>query len=58
MLKADAIRHFKTGMELAKQLNIDRQRVYKWPDTVPPKWAIRIERLTKGKVKMDKSLYQ
>lgn len=57
MLKKDAVKFFGSGSELAKRLGIRRQAVYQWPDVVPFKKAMRLEELTKGSLKMKKSLY-
>lgn len=51
MQKADAIKHFGTGSELARKLGVGKALVSKWGEEVPQRYQYEIERLTKGKLK-------
>jgi hypothetical protein len=51
MKKKDAIEYFRSVQLLARALKITRQAVYDWGDEVPEKSALKIERLTKGKLR-------
>lgn len=53
MNKSIAIKHFGSGIKLAKALKIKPSAVYQWPETIPRLRAFEIERLTKGKLKAD-----
>jgi hypothetical protein len=57
MLKATAIKHYKTAYKVAKALGVSRQYVYQWPDVVPIKCARRLEEISEGKVKVKVRLY-
>lgn len=58
MNKRQAIIYFKTQAEIARVLNITRQAVNKWPDVVPIKQAWKLEKASKGAVKMRLSDYR
>ncbi|ASX25886.1 Cro/CI family transcriptional regulator [Candidatus Williamhamiltonella defendens] len=58
MFKSDAIKHFGKGNLLAKFLNITSGSVSQWGDVIPEKQALRLEKLTKGSLKYDPTLYK
>ena len=58
MLKANAIKHFKRAAYLALALGITKGYISQWGDIVPEKQALRLERLTKGALKYDPSMYK
>lgn len=51
MRTEEAISHFGTAAELARQLGISRQSVHDWGDYVPEGRAYQIEVLTNGALK-------
>lgn len=57
MLKADAIKHYKTSYKLAQAIGISPSAVYQWGTLVPPPSAIKIEIHTQGKIKVNPHLY-
>ena len=62
MYKKDAIEHYG-GLNhggqarLAEVLDITPGSVSQWGDLVPEKQALKLEKLTKGKLKYDPALY-
>ena len=59
MRKSEAIKHFGSVSELAQKLGVTDVAVYKWKgDKVPKGRAYELEKLTKGKLKVDPALYQ
>jgi predicted transcriptional regulator len=58
MKKQTALKEFRTQENLASALKITQAAVSKWPDLVPEKQALKIDRLTQGKLKYDPELYQ
>ncbi len=50
MKKSKAIEYYGGGSALARALNISKQAVSKWPDIVPIKQALALERKTGGKL--------
>lgn len=61
MLKSDVVSYFrtkgKTLTQVAKMLNLSVGSVSGWPDIIPEVNALKLERLTKGELKYDESLY-
>jgi len=58
MLTKDAIAHFGNSQaELARALNIRPQSVADWGAIVPPLRQIQIEKITRGKLKADASIF-
>lgn len=53
MTKQEAIEHFGSGAELARQLGIERSAVSLWGSEIPSGRQFQIEVLTKGKLKAD-----
>ena len=58
MRKKDAIAHFGSGAELARALEISRQAVDQWPEIVPFKAAIEIQRISGDKLMVNLTLYR
>lgn len=58
MDKKDVINHFGSLANAGRALEISRQAVGSWPDLVPILQAIEIERISGGKLKVDKSRYR
>lgn len=57
MLKSDAISYYGTQQRLAAAIGRAESTVSEWPDVVPLASAVLIERATRGKRKVDYSLY-
>ncbi len=55
--KEDVIEHYGSAAEAARELEISRQAVHKWPELVPMRTAYRIQVLTKNKLKVDPKDY-
>lgn len=60
MKYSTALGHFKTGLAIAKKLGIRSQAVYAWKKkgVVPQKQAIRLQALSRDKVKVDPKVYE
>jgi hypothetical protein len=52
-----AIEHFGSVIKLADALDITRDAVYKWGDTVPELTAYKLQVLTAGKLQVDPRCY-
>lgn len=57
MYLQDAIKYYKTKVEIARALNITRQTVQKWPEIVPIGHAAVLHLLTDGKLQCNLKLY-
>lgn len=57
MLKKVVVKHFGGISKTANALNISHPAVCRWGEVIPEKQAFVIERITKGKLKYDASLY-
>lgn len=57
MLKADVLTHYKTATKAAQALEISKAAVSRWGDVVPLVRAYDFERITRKKLKVDRSLY-
>lgn len=57
MYKASVLNHFGGTVKTAGALGISHSAVCQWVEIVPEKQALRIERITKGRLKYDPSLY-
>lgn len=57
MLKADVLNHYRTQVAIAKAAGITQAAVSKWPDVVPEGSAYKLESVSSGALKVDKSLY-
>ena len=51
MNKKDAIKHFGNAANLAKALNVSRQAITLWGDTVPLLRQYQLQELTNGELK-------
>lgn len=58
MKTEDAIRHFGSRAELARQLGLTRATLTSWGPRVPPLRAVILEELTAGKLKFDPAEYR
>ena len=58
MRKSEVIEHFGGVSKTASVLGISPPAVCRWGEVIPQKQAFVIERITKGKLKYDASLYQ
>lgn len=58
MRKLEVIEYFGGVSKTASTLGISHPAVSRWGDIIPEKQAFFIERITKGKLKYDASLYQ
>lgn len=50
MEKSKAIEYFGGVGKLASQLDISRQAIHAWGDTVPDKWVYKLHYLSEGKL--------
>lgn len=58
MFKSVVLEHFGGNQSaVARFLGITRASVNGWPDLIPEVSALRLERLTKGKLKANAALY-
>lgn len=57
MNKSNVIEYFGDIRRTADALGISYQAVYKWPDLVPRSSAYQIQVVTRGKLKVDPSVY-
>jgi len=55
-----AMKFYKTGLAIAKALNIKPQAVYAWKKSgvVPEKRAVRLQAHSKGKCPVDPKVYE
>jgi len=58
MLKSTVVDYYETQTKVAAALGITRSGVSIWPELIPEKQAMRLERLTEGALKYDPSLYE
>jgi DNA-binding transcriptional regulator YdaS (Cro superfamily) len=59
MLIRDAINYFGSKAKLAEALGVNRSAISNWRGELVPRWrAYELERITKGKLRLDPSLYQ
>ncbi len=57
MFKERVVKHFGNQTILAKTLRVSCASVSQWGEIIPEKQAMRLERLTEGKLQYDESLY-
>lgn len=57
MNKSEATAFFNTQREIALLLGVTEQAVSQWGDIIPEGAALKLEKLTNGKLKYDASLY-
>ena len=58
MYKADVVGHFEKVKHIAEVLGITPGSISQWGKVIPEKQAMRLERITKGKLKYIASLYE
>lgn len=58
MYKSEVVKHFGGISKTAIALNISHPAVCRWGKVIPEKQAFVIERITKGALKYDVSLYR
>ncbi len=58
MTKSSVIKYFKSTTATARFLNISQAAVSKWPEIIPEKQAMRLDRLTNGALEYNESLYE
>ena len=58
MKKDDVLDHFGTLEKVAVALGISVSAVSQWGDVIPEKNAYRLQEITKGKLKVQHSLYR
>ncbi|MBQ4781942.1 hypothetical protein F9U38_15605 [Pectobacterium versatile] len=58
MLKSEVTNHFGGVVKTAEALGIKHPAVCRWGDVVPEKQAMRIERITSGKLKYNPDVYR
>lgn len=58
MHKNDVIAYFGNGTKTAKALGISKSTVSLWDVVIPWKYALLVEKVTKGGIKYDAALYQ
>ena len=58
MWKKDAVLHFGSQRAVAEALRVTEQAISAWPEIIPEGKAYKLQVLTKGKLKVDESLYQ
>ena len=58
MLKTKVIKHFGDGPRTAAALEITKQAVTGWGEVVPRGTAYEVQVLTKGQLKVDRSIYR
>jgi DNA-binding transcriptional regulator YdaS (Cro superfamily) len=58
MRKSDVLLFFKNGSKTARALGITKSAVSQWPDTIPEAMAYRAQAASKGKLKVDPTVYQ
>lgn len=58
MYKTDVLGHFKTGTAVARAIGVTKSAVSQWKDIIPEAMAYRVQAATRGKLKVDPSLYR
>jgi len=59
MLKSDVIEFFGTGSEVKRVLGLKSTgTVSQWPEIIPEKQALKIDRLTNGRLAYNPDLYR
>lgn len=57
MWKTDVFNFYGSWTAIAKVLFITPSAVAQWPELIPEKYAYRLEKLTRGHLKVDPMLY-
>ncbi len=58
MEKKKVLDYYGNARKVSQLAGLTRQAVYQWPDPIPMKWALRLERMTNGELKFDKEMYR
>ena len=58
MHKTTVISHFDNVTKAAKALKVSQAAVSKWGPIIPEKQAFKVERITRGALKYDPSMYE
>ncbi|AUK49140.1 Cro/CI family transcriptional regulator [Pasteurella multocida] len=58
MLKTDVINYFGKLENVAKALSISVSAISQWNEVIPEKNAYKLQDITKGKLKVNRDLYQ
>ena len=58
MQKQLAIEYYGSTYKLAKALKITPHAIYQWKEVVPIKQASKLERITKGALKVQAKMYE
>lgn len=58
MLKSTAVKHFGSCAAVARAIDRWSSAVVAWPEIVPEGMAYKIQVITKGRVRVDPSLYK
>ncbi len=57
MFKRDVISHFSRASEVCRVLGLTSGSVSQWGDVIPEKQALKLDRITAGKLQYDPALY-
>ena len=58
MRKADVLSHFKKQTRIARVLGLTKSAVSQWGEVIPEGMAYKLEVITRGKLRVDPSLYE
>ena len=58
MRTKDAVKHFGNRARIAKALGISRAAVHQWKAVVPGASAVKLQKITRGKLAVDPRLYK
>jgi DNA-binding transcriptional regulator YdaS (Cro superfamily) len=58
MFKKEVINHFGKSIEVCRVLGLTSGSVSQWGNLIPEKQAMRLERITAGKLKYSSALYK
>lgn len=58
MLKSEVIKHFGKPAEVCRALDLTSGAIPQWGRVIPEKQAMRLDRITAGKLKYDPELYK
>ncbi|MER0046538.1 Cro/CI family transcriptional regulator [Pectobacterium odoriferum] len=57
MQKIEVVNFFDTQRKIARALGISEQAVSLWKELIPERAALKLEKITEGKLKYNPSLY-
>jgi DNA-binding transcriptional regulator YdaS (Cro superfamily) len=58
MWKQTVLDHFKSATKAAAAAGVTKSAVSQWKEVIPERMAYRIQRATRGKLKVDPGLYK